>query len=149
MLKLCHVVSCSANLPSRIYRSWQELSSNGVAADCSPQRKSAIQDLQVLARAQQRQFAPHTAHLLSRTYNSWQELSSPRAMVDCSPHRTSTIQDLQVPPRAQQCWSYGRLFPTLEICHLGRAGLGRSSAVLELWQIAPHTENLASRTCRF
>ena len=47
--------------------------------------------LQVLAGAQQRQFAPYTAHLPSRTCRSQQELSNAGAVADCSPHWKSAI----------------------------------------------------------
>ena len=128
--------------------------------DCSLHRKSAIQDLQVLAGAQQ----------CSAALELWQIV----------PYTTSAIQDLQVLARAQQQWLCGRLFLTLHICHPGPAGPGRSSAVLsstgvvadcslhrtsaiqdlqvlagaqhsallKLWQIVPYTTDLPSRTCR-
>ena len=108
------------------------LSSTGVVADCSLHRTSAIQDLQVLAGAQQRsaqlelwQIVPYTTDLPSRTCRSWQELSSTGPLADCSLHHTSAIKDLQVLAGAQQC-----------------------SAEMELWQIAPYTAHLPSRTCR-
>ena len=52
-------------------------------------------------------------------------LSTARAVADCSLHCTSAIQDLQVLEGAQQ-----------------------RSAALELWQIAPFTAQLPSRSCR-
>ena len=100
--------------------------------DCSLHCTSALQDLQVLAGAQQCsavlelwQIAPYTAHLPSRTCRSWQELNS-----------------------AQHRWSCGRLFLTPQICHPGPAGPERSSVALALWQIVPYTAHLPSRTCR-
>ena len=108
------------------------LRSAAIVADCSLHRKSAIQDLQVLAGAQQRlivleqrQIILHTAHLPPRACRSWQKLRS-----------------------IQQHWSCGRLFPTPHICHPGLAGPGRRSAALELRQIVPHTPHLTSRTYR-
>ena len=113
-------------------RSSAVLGSPGVVADCSLHCPSAIQDLQVLAGAQQRsvllelwQIVPYTTDLPSRTCRSWKELSSAGPVADCSLHRTSAFQDLQVLEGAQQC-----------------------SAALELWQIAPYTAHLPSRTCR-
>ena len=187
--------------------------------DCSLHCTSALQDLQVLAGAQQCsavlelwQIAPYTAHLPSRTYRSWQELNSaqhrwscgrlfltpqichPRPagsgwqelsgagpLADCSLHRTSAIQDLQILAGAQQRRSCGRLLLTPQICHPGPAGPDRSSEMLggaravakssphhksaiqdlqvldgaqqhsrmlELWQILPPTAHLPCRTCR-
>ena len=79
----------------------------------------------ILAMLELWDIVPHTQHLLSRTCRSWQELNG-----------------------TQQHWSCGRLLPTPNICHPGPAGPGRSSAMLELWEIVPNTGNLASRTCR-
>ena len=136
-------------------RSSAAFSSAAAVADSSPHRKSAIQDLQVLTGAQQRlivleqwQIILHTAHLPPSTCRSWQELRSTGAVADCSPHPASAIQDLQILAGAQQRWSCGSLFPTPQICHPGPVGSGRSSAVLELWQLVPHTTHLPSRTCR-
>ena len=108
------------------------LSTAGAVADCSLHHRSAIQELQVLAGAQQCsallelwQIVPYTTDLPSRTSRSWQELSSTGAVADCSLHCSSAIQDLQVLTGDQKC-----------------------SAMLELWQSLPHTTNLPSRTCR-
>ena len=113
-------------------RSSAALGSTGVVADCSFHRAAAIQDLQVLAGAQQCsallelwQIVPYTTDLPSRTCRSWKELSSAGPVADCSLHRTSAFRDLQVLEGAQQ-----------------------RSAALELWQIAPYTAHLPSRTCR-
>ena len=121
-------------------RSSAALGSTGVVADCSFHRAAAIQDLQVLAGAQQCsallelwQIVPYTTDLPSRTCRSWKELSSAGPVADCSLHRTSAFQDLQVLEGAQQrsaAWSCGRLLLTPHICHPGPAGLGRSSTAL-------------------
>ena len=52
-------------------------------------------------------------------------LRSAAVVADCSLHRKSAIQDLRILTGAQH-----------------------RSAVLELWQIVPHTPHLPSRTCR-
>ena len=90
------------------------LGSAGVVADFSLHRTSTFQDLQVLVGAQQCsallelwQIVPYTTDLPSRTCKSWQE-----------------------PNRDQHRWSYGRLFLTPHIYHLGLTGSSRSSAVL-------------------
>ena len=135
------------------------LSSAGVVADCCLHCTSAIQDLQVPARTQQRlaplelwQIVPHTTDLPSRTCRSWQELSSAGPVADCSLHCTSALQDLQVLAGAQQCsaalelWQIvaytAHLPPDLQFLAQQRL------ALLELWQIVPCTTDLPSKTCR-
>ena len=130
-LELWDIVPHTRNLASRTCWSWQELNSAQQHWSCgrlvttphichpgpaNPSRSSAALQLW--------QIVPHTQHLPSRTCRSWQELNS-----------------------TQQHWSYGRLLPTPNICHPRSAGPGRSSAMLVLWDIVPHTRNLASRTC--
>ena len=94
------------------------LSTAGVVADCSLHRTSAIQDLQVLAGAQQR----------SASAIPW---SCGRLFLTL--HR-SAIQDLQVLEGAQQRSAALELWQiapyTARICHPGPAGPGRSSAAL-------------------
>ena len=164
-LELWQIVPYTTDLPSRTYRSWKELNSAqqhwscgrllltphichpgpagpgrsstvlstaGAMADCSLHHRSAIQDLQVLAGAQQRWpfgrlfLTPQICHLGPASPDRSSEmLGGARAMAESSPHHKSAIQDLQVLDGAQQC-----------------------SAALELWQIAPYTAHLPSRTCR-
>ena len=85
------------------------LGSAGVVADCSLHRTSAIQDLQVLAGAQQswscgRLFlTPQICHPRPTGPDKSSEmLGGARAVAEPSPHHKSAIQDLQVLDGAQQ-----------------------------------------------
>ena len=130
------------------------LNSAGAAANYTPHRTSATQDLQVLAGAQEywscgRLFpTPHICHRgPAGPGRSSAAFSSAAAVADSSPHRKSAIQDLQVLTGAQQCWIYGRLFSTLHICHPGPAGPDRSSAALSsAGAVANYTPHRTSAT---
>ena len=138
MLQLCQIVPYTAHLPSRTCRSWQELSGAQQRWSCGRllltprishpilaglyRNSAALSTAGALVpyttdlpsrtcRSQQElwQIVPYTAHLPFRTCRSWQELNSAR-------HR----------------WSCGKLSLTIQICHPGPVGPGRSSAALAL-----------------
>ena len=129
LLDLWQIVPYNTDLPSRTCRSWQELNST--------QHRWSYGRLFLTL---------HICHSgPAGPGRSSTALSAAGEVADCPLHHRSAMQVLV---GAQQRWPFSRLFLTPHICHPGLADPGRSSAAPELWQIAPYSTDLPSRTCR-